>query len=460
MHVCQRWRRIIFASPRRLDLHLSCSYKIPIRKNLVFWPVGLPLIVDYRRRHIYLSPDDENDIAFALDHSHRVLRIDVPVTDSLLRRVSTIIQKSFPALTHLSLSWNTYQFPTPYAIIPERFLNRSAPRLQYLRLRGFSFPQLPTLLLSARNLVTLKIKEMPQIGYISPEAMVRGLIVLTKLTTLSISFREDTSLPDQVTSHPNPPIRAVLPALARFHYQGCSKYLEDFLAQVNTPQLSHLCVEYFMQQIQLLEVPQLSQFIYRTENLKIDHFRHAEVTFCYGDIALTLDCPQSGRRRAPFSLTIIDEEFLDMHVPCVVHVLSQLVAMFSKVDHLTVHEDHVFSMEIDITAEWLPFFRLFPAVEALHSTGRASAHIASAFEYTALDTANPGVMVTDVFPALYLMWLKGANNSDWCGCDSSCIEPVPVGSIEGFLSLRQLSGCPVTVVDTQDRFSEADRKPL
>ena len=36
----------------------------------------------------------------------------------------------------------------------------------------------------------------------------------------------------------------------------------------------------------------------------------------------------------------------------------------------------------------------------------------------------------------------------------------PVGSIERFLSLRQLSGRPVTVVDTEDEFYEACRKSL
>ena len=30
-HVCQRWRRIIFASPRRLDLYLSCICGTPVQ---------------------------------------------------------------------------------------------------------------------------------------------------------------------------------------------------------------------------------------------------------------------------------------------------------------------------------------------------------------------------------------------------------------------------------------------
>jgi hypothetical protein len=285
VHVCQRWRRIIFASPRRLDRHLSCSYGTPVRKNLVFWPVGLPLAIDYPARlnpfyGFNLAPNDENDIVFALEHSRRVHRINIHATSSLLGKVSTIIQKSFPALTHLDLCWNrTFDFSAPFPGLPGKFLSGSGPCLQYLRLRYVSFPQLPAFLLSARNLVTLKLKEISQSGYISPEAMVRGLAVSTRLTTFSISFCKDTSPPDERTSHPDPPMRAILPALTDFHYRGCSEYLEDFLAQIDAPQLNNVWIEYFMRQIQL-EVRQFSQFIGRTENLKVDHFRRAEVTFC------------------------------------------------------------------------------------------------------------------------------------------------------------------------------------
>ena len=365
MHVCQRWRRIILSSPRRLDLHLSCSYGTPVRKNLVFWPVGLPLTVDYPGRlhpdyGLNLAPDDEYDIAFALEHSSRVHRINIHATISLLITVSTTIQKSFPALTHLDLSWNRSQdFSGPFPVVPGRFLNGSAPRLQYLRLIYVSFPQLPTLLLSARNLVTLRLKEISKTGYISPEAMVRSLAMLTRLTTFSISFRGDTSPPDQQTCH-DPPARAILPALTDFHYRGRSAYLEDFLAQIDAPQLNRVWIEYFMQQTQL-DVHQFSQFISRTENLKIDNFRRAEVAFCSEVIYFDLGGPQKGCHQAIFSLKIIDKERLDTQVPCVAHVLSQLVATFSKVDHLTADGDHVFSREMDIT-QGLPFFHLFTAV--------------------------------------------------------------------------------------------------
>ena len=136
------------------------------------------------------------------------------------------------------------------------------------------------------------------------------------------------------------------------------------------------------------------------------------------------------------------------------HVLGQLAAMFPKVDHLSADGDHVYSSEMDIT-EWLPFFRLHPAVEALHLSGGAATYIASALE----DTADPEEMVTvtDVFLALYLIWLDKDNEKDDHDDD---YYHEPVGSIEQFLSLRQLSGCPVNVVNSQDEFLEADGKPL
>jgi hypothetical protein len=166
-----------------------------------------------------------------------------------------------------------------------------------------------------------------------------------------------------------------------------------------------------------------------------------------------LDCPQMGCCQGKLYLKILDQERLYMQVPCVAHVLGQLALTFSKVDCLAADGDHVFSRKMDIS-EWLPFFRLFPAVGALHLSGGVAAYIASALE----DTADPEEMVTDVFPALRVMWLDEGDDDDSEPEDGHYDEPV--GSIEGFLSLRQLSGRPVTVVDTQDKFIKAYRESL
>jgi hypothetical protein len=334
-------------------------------------------------------------------------------------------------------------------------LGGSAPRLQYLRLNRISFPQLPTFLLSARNLVTLKLKDISQDGYISPETMVGTLAVLTKLATLSVSFLDDTpsESPTQSRSHLDSPMRAILPALTNFHYIGSSEYLEDLLAQIDTPRLTNLVIEYFIDEIQ---VPQLSRFIDRTKSLKLDQFRSAEVFFFFEDIYFELDCPRGKCCRAHLSLKILGQSYLDEQATCAADVLGQLASTFPNVDHLSADGDRDLSTETDIT-DWLPFFRLFPAVEAMHLSGGAGAYIASALE----DTADPEEMVTDiVFPALYLLWIEKGEEEEDESDESDDDRHKPVGSIERFLSLRQLSGRPVTVVDTQDEFLEADRKPL
>ncbi|KAH9172903.1 hypothetical protein EDB89DRAFT_1905793 [Lactarius sanguifluus] len=446
VHVCQKWRRIVFASPRRLGLLLSCSYGTPVRRNLGDWPVTLPLAIDYPSPLSRLTRRDEDSIIFALRRTSRVHRIDILVPGPLSKKVAAVMRKSFPVLTHLYLAWDLDEVlePSPGSrdvpsVIPSRFLGGSAPHLQHIRLRNVPFPHLPTFLLSARNLVTLEVEDICQNGYISPEAMVGGLAVLTRLITLSITF-DKLSVYDQ-TSRPDPPMRITLPALTTFHYQGYSEYLEDFLAQIDTPRVDDFRIEYFAHGIQ---ATQLSRFLDRTENLKLDQLNRAKVTFYYNyaQVELNSSRPQ-GEREARLTL-VLDREWLDTQVLCVVQVLGQLAPTFSHVDHLVTHGDEVESSEVDIV-DWIPFFHLFPAVETLHLSGGVVAYIVSALE----DPANSEEMVTDVFPALHLIWLDDMDNED---------GDEPVGSIERFLAMRQLTGFPVTVVDTEDEFYDTRRK--
>jgi len=63
VHVCRRWRCIIFASPRRLDLRLVCTHKTPVRKSLDIWP-PLPINI----RHSYKGEGgEEEDILAAFE---------------------------------------------------------------------------------------------------------------------------------------------------------------------------------------------------------------------------------------------------------------------------------------------------------------------------------------------------------------------------------------------------------
>ncbi|KAH9035490.1 hypothetical protein EDB85DRAFT_2143656 [Lactarius pseudohatsudake] len=150
VRVCQRWRRIIFASPRRLDLRLTCTHGTPVAQNLAYWPVTLPLTIDYPRlwRSDYRfshAPDD--NIVAALQHASRIHRVEICTTYSLLSKVATVMQEPFPALTYLELTWDLAGLPGIFPVLPGGFLGGSAPRLRHLHLGGIFFPELPTLLL-------------------------------------------------------------------------------------------------------------------------------------------------------------------------------------------------------------------------------------------------------------------------------------------------------------------------
>jgi hypothetical protein len=63
-------------------------------------------------------------------------------------------------------------------MLPVTLLKGFAPRLRSLTLTRIPFPTLPQLLLPSNDLSELVLEFIPNLGYISPEAMVTGLSVL------------------------------------------------------------------------------------------------------------------------------------------------------------------------------------------------------------------------------------------------------------------------------------------
>lgn len=434
VRVCRRWRQIVFASPRRLDLHLFCTYGTSVRKNLSCWP-AFPIIVDYypywdSNSGQSLTPDNDDNVIAALEHPDRVRCVEIAATSSLLGKVATVMQESFPALTLLRLSSNDRDVPA----LPSTFLGGSARHLQEICLDGIPFLTLPTLLLSTSGLIVLKLDNIPVTGYISPEAMITSLPTLTQLRTLSIGFRSPTSRSDQMITRPSPQTRVVLPALAFFDFRGVSEYLEELVAQIDTPRLDFLRITYFNRFA--LDVPQLSQFIGRTESLELEQSKHAELYFGATNANIRLDCEQVGRRQSRLSLQFSCQG-LDRQVSLLAQVLGQSPAMLSNVGHLSIHaqclqlgwDDDEGDDMVDIG--YLELLRPFTAVETLRLHGHSAGPVALALEVDAQEMVN-----AEVLPALHLLWLQDQ----------------PVASLENFADVRWHSGCPVAIVNTEREF--------
>ena len=358
-HICSRWRRIIYSSPRRLNLQLLCTHGTPVRKNLGYWPL-LPLIIDYftirdadDRKCSTPSDSDEDNVVAALDNSTRVRYLGISVTSSLLEKMGTAMRKPFPTLTHLCLSTDE-NVPA----LPDGFLGVSSPSLRVVHLNGIHFPALPTLLLSTLSLVDLRLLDIPH--YISPEAMVANLAALTMLRTLFIGFRKPTLL--SRTRRQDPITRTGLPFLKVFRFHGVKEYLEDLIAQIDTPQLSHFRILYFNRLD--FRVPRLSEFFGRTPNLS--RFKRARIHFDVNYVYVRLYREREELLDFSFQISC---KGLDWQVSHVAQILSQSGAMIFDIGDLSIDVRNLppgWKDHMDVTElEWLELFHLFTAVKTL-----------------------------------------------------------------------------------------------
>ena len=201
-------------------------------------------------------PNDEDIAITTLEHSDCLCYIRLSLTGSQLEKMATVMTKPFPLLTSLIIHSMVRDVP----VLPGGFLGGSAPCLQEVDLHGVPFPALPTLLLSTSNLITLTLSMIPPTGYISPESMVACLAVLPNLKIFTIDFLLATPHPDQIRLPPK--ARTVLPALTSFNFQGAYEYLKDLIAQIDSPHLNLIGIDY-LDQPDDFQVTQLSKIIDR-----------------------------------------------------------------------------------------------------------------------------------------------------------------------------------------------------
>jgi hypothetical protein len=265
VHVCQRWRSLVFESPRRLNLRLVCTPITPVKDLLNVWP-ALPLCVyDWGYLHGCNRVARKNEMIAALKNSDRIRQLIIlDCNQWQFREFWAAMQVPFPELTELYL-----RSPGERAsVVSDSFLGGFAPRLRHLKLESIPFPGLPKLLLSATHLVNLHLLYISDSGYISPEAMVTCLSMLTSLSELTLKFDWESSRqphPDHESQHLTPPTRTVLPSLKCFTFGGDIKYLDDLVANIDVPQVSDMMI-CFPKEIDF-DSPQLVRLINRTQHL-------------------------------------------------------------------------------------------------------------------------------------------------------------------------------------------------
>jgi hypothetical protein len=412
VHVCRNWRNVVFGSPRRLNLQLYCRARTPVREKLEVWPL-LPIIIK-----VYsVDTWDNGNIIAALEHNDRICQLaifDIPSSETEI--ALTALQRPFPELTYLLLD-----FPEA-PVVPASFLGGSAPGLQTLCLDRIPFPALPNLLLSAIHLVDLDIRRIPHSGYITPEAMVTALSVLTKLESLQIGFESPRSRPDSDPRTRPFPKRTLLPVLTLLWFKGVSEYLEDLVARIDTPLLDNLTITYYHQLI--FDYPQLTQFIRRTPKFKVPDEAH--LTFSYYDVMVAL--PRTVTFDGVLKLRISCSQ-PDWQLSSVSQVCSSSFpqALIPTVERLYIRSDSHWQDDIE-NGQWLELCYPFISMKDLYISSGFTPCITPVLKELVRER------VTEVFPALQTLFLE---------------KPPPPGpvheTIEQFVAARRLAGHPIII---------------
>ena len=390
VHVCRKWRDLVFGSPYRLNVKLVCTARRPVREMLESMP-PLPIVVSpYGLSGISTLATD--NIIAALEHNDRIHRIELrEVSSSLLDKALAVMQGPFPVLTDLDIRCDEDEIAP---VVPDSFLGRFAPRLRKLSLEHIPFPGLPKLLLSACDLVEVSLWHIPHSGYISPSAMVDCLSTLSSLKSLWILFKASRSFPDLESRPPPSQTRFVFPSLTHFEFKGTCDYIEDFVARINAPLLDCLNIGFFHQPT--FDTPQLVQFVSRTPRLEIQD--EARVTFFNVGVEITFRSAVDRGLGMEISCKQQDEQLSSLAQVCSACVPR---AFTLAVEHLYIGEGidpRPSWLDNVVNTQWFEFLHTFIALKNLYLSQRIEPRMLPALQVEDL--------ATEVLPALQSICLQ------------------------------------------------------
>ncbi len=388
MHICRKWRRIVFASQRALHLRLFCTHGTPVLKALDCWPTLL-IAVKYERPSACDPPalEDEDNIMAALEESDRVSSISLTVTSSLLEKLSAI-ERPFSELEDLVLlSRDSVPLTLPSAF-------RWGPRLRTLHLTRAAIPALPQLLAPSRGIVDLQLHEIPSDGYFSPQAFANALSGMTQLRTLSLHFLSFTLRRNYLGLPPPPGERVVLPTLTCLKYRGTSKYLDTLVTRIDAPRLGDIDITFFSRPT--MDASQLGRFIKRIEMQESHH--RADILSSGHAISISFTQPE-----APTRIVLqVSCKKLTRQLSYMAQICNGLSVFLLGVEDLRISATQPSSGQDDSERqEWLNLIHPFRGIKWVHVAGNHSTNIV-----LALPLRHSKMRCDTVLPAIHKLCIR------------------------------------------------------
>ena len=357
IHVCRKWRHLILTSPTRFDLHLVCTYGIPVETMLSHSP-PLPLILYYPEISDTISTADEESVILALQQNERVRRIHIAAPTEALCNVLKVMDCAFPMLEVLSLHLSTKS--RAGLGLPEKF---QSSLLRHLTLSNISLPIQSQLLRQAEGLITLQLWDFPVFPEFHPAHLVAQLPGMSRLETLAVQFY--ASNPMRIFESPAQQKPITLPSLKFLTFRGDITYLEGILARINAPLLSTFNIEFFHQL-----TFNLTRLLYFVGATSMDSFRSVAIHFNRQFVSLTVHPERGGSY--PF-LVLVKCQSLGLQAACVAQICQTLGPLLVRAEILTVgfHEDGSGPWKDEIDVEkWHDILRTFSGVKSLRVVGR------------------------------------------------------------------------------------------
>ena len=428
-HVCQRWRRVLFATPTRLGITLVCNSRTPVKDLLTNSP-PLPLVIYWGHPGTLDTGDGVKSILFALGYRDRVRRMTLHMPECSLREVFKSMDGTFPMLETLQL----YRAPDTDReppLLPTMF---DAPNLRHLQLTDLkSFP--PTIKLlnnvtTRQSIVTLSLGEIT----IKPATLMEYLALMPRLKVLKIGV--SFSIPSEHTerkeknlctgSQPKSP-SLTLTDLEEFEYQGTSNYLEALAARIGVPFLKRLSITVSNEvnhsaDLNTTAFKYLSRLISGAADLA---FQFARVRF-KDNFSIVMDHNELWTGRGAFEFKFNHRKyFFNVEIGLVANICRVVAPMPSTVQSLLLEDGHRNTWERNPTCEeWRKLLRVFGNVKTLRVAGRFVEELEKA-----LKPDTEGLEVQTLLPRLQEIVRYGPENE-----------------FAAFVQARQVAGSPVRVV--------------
>ena len=400
-HVCRRWKQVILRSPLGLQLRLYCTHGTPVFKNLDRWP-PLPLVMNYGGFSILNSPapEDEGNIIAAFKRSDRVSAISLTLTKSLLEKLSTISEPFLGLEELVLLSQDKVRLTLPRAF-------RWGKRVRALHVTGIAIPALPQLLSSSMDLVDLQLHDIPMSGYFPPQEFANALSGASQLQSLSLSFLSYPPRRNFVNLPPPGDHLIVLPVLTCFKYRGISKYLDNFVARIDSPHLRDVDITFFSQPT--MDASQLGQLLERI-GMKTA-LSEADIQASGHIISISFKSISFKNSSTSTRLRLqIPCKQLDWQLSSMAQVCDQLSPFVSCVQDLVFNTNDWSNGQYDIDGEqWLQLIRSFNGVRTLSISGELTTGILCALrsadeEYPTYTTALSTLCNLRVWKTMLLDW--------------------------------------------------------